>query len=83
MVIRVDDGVVALAPAENLDRTVRQHLVDIHMERGARALMEDVGRELVAQAALQNLVGGLHNRAPDGFGDQSQLRVRLRRRLFE
>jgi len=45
--------------------------------------MEDVGRELVAQVALQNFVGGLDNRAPDGFRQQSQLGVRLRRRLFE
>jgi hypothetical protein len=83
VVVRVHKRVVALPPAENLDRAVRQHLVDIHMERSARALMEDVGRELVAQVALQNFVGGLNDGTPDVFRQQPQLYVRLRRRLFE
>ena len=47
--------------AEHLDRPVGDHLVDVHVARGARAGLEDVDRELVVELALGHLAAGVQH----------------------
>ncbi len=53
------------------------------MERSARALMENIGGELVAKLACKNLVRRLHNGSAHIFGNQPQLGVGLRGGFLE
>ena len=65
VIVGVDDVVAALLLAEVLEREVCHNLVRVHVERGARAALEDVERELVHAAALfKDLVAG----PDDGLG---------------
>jgi hypothetical protein len=64
VIVGVDLRVIALLAAQDLLGAVREHLVDVHVERRAGSHMEDVHRELVAERTLQDLVGGLHDGPP-------------------
>jgi hypothetical protein len=44
--------------AQELDRAVGDHLVGIHVARGARSGLKDVDRELIVPLARGNLAGG-------------------------
>ena len=66
-VVRTDRGVIAPGLAEDLERPVGQHLVDVHVERGARSRLEDVDHELVRELPVGDLAGRLlHGPAPVG-----------------
>ena len=65
VVVRVDHRVVALVAADQFEREVGHHFVGVHVQRCARAALEDVDRELVhAHALVQDLVAG----RDDGLG---------------
>ena len=73
--VGVNPGVLALAEPEELERTVGDDLVGVHVRRGAGAALDDVDDELVQQAALFDVLAGL----PDGVllhrVDQAQIEV--------
>ena len=55
VVRRRHDAVLAMGPAEDLERPVRQHLVHVHVGAGARAALQRVDDDLGGQAALEEL----------------------------
>ena len=65
MVVGMDDGIIALLAAQDLNGPVGDHFVGIHIGRGARAALDGVDDELVVQLAFDHLVAGLD----DGVGD--------------
>eukprot|EP01136_Pigoraptor_vietnamica_P003255 Opistho-1_new@32269 len=67
---------------EQLNRAVRNHLVDVHVRLGSRARLPNDEGEFVDQLAADDLVGRLH----DGISDlrvEAKLHVDLCRRLLE
>ena len=62
VVVRVHAGVRAARLAEDLRRAVREHLVRVHVVRGAGAGLVDVHHELIAQAAGKHFVRGRDDR---------------------
>ena len=62
VVVRMDEGVVALLPAHQLAGPVRDHLVHVHVKRRARARLVRVDHELVVVLPGQDLLGGRHDR---------------------
>ena len=50
VIVRVHQPVLALRAAEDLRRAVGEHLVDVHVVRGAGASLVDVDDELIARA---------------------------------
>src|SRR6185437_3865094 len=56
-------------------RELRDHLVRVHVRRGARAGLEDVDRELRVVLAGGDLVAGALDRARFGFRQQPELAV--------
>src|SRR5881296_3865134 len=64
VVVRVDDGLVAAPGAEQLEGAVRDHLVGVHVGRGAGAGLEDVDHELAVELPLRHL----RRSAADGVG---------------
>ena len=76
------DGVIALAPDEDLVGPVGQHLVDIHVRGGAAAALDDANREIAGvYPTRHHLIGGganglgnrLWNRADIGIGEGRRL----------
>ena len=51
VIVRVDVLVLAFLVAERFEREVGDHLVRVHVGRGARAALDEVGHELVAHLA--------------------------------
>jgi hypothetical protein len=48
--------------AEQLDRLVRQHLVDVHVGLRARTGLPDIERKMLVEPACDGLVGTAHDR---------------------
>src|SRR6266853_5584882 len=69
--------------AKNLARAVGEHLVGVHVVRGACARLIDVDNELIAQRAAQDLVGSLDDRGRDLWLQAPQRRVGFRCRLLD
>mmetsp|Transcript_15280 Transcript_15280/g.35221 ORF Transcript_15280/g.35221 Transcript_15280/m.35221 type:complete len:210 (-) Transcript_15280:193-822(-) len=68
VVVGVDGGFGSDGTAQNLDRAVRQDLVDVHVGLGARSGLEDDQGEVLVQLSVHDLVRGLRNRASNrGF----------------
>ena len=65
--------------AEDLDRPVGEHLVDVHVGRGGRAGLEDVERELAVELAVDHFLGRLPDGPRDLAGHHAQLLVDRRR----
>src|SRR5690606_20168568 len=62
---------------------VRQHLVHVHVRRGARTGLVHVDRELPVVLAGDDLVGGLGDRVGDVAVESAEVLVRERRRLLD
>ena len=74
VVVRVHRLFAADLAAEQLDRAVRQDLVDVHVGLRARAGLPDIERKMLVELAGDRLVGGTHDgvrlplRQPAGRG---------------
>ena len=59
VIVRVAVLVLALLVAHQLERAVGDHLVGVHVGRGAGAALEDVEPELVVELSVDELLAGL------------------------
>ena len=82
VVVRVDVLVVALRVPEQLERDVGDHLVGVHVGRGARAALDEVGHELVEQVARDQPVARRDDRVRDPRVDDAEIAVGHRRGLL-
>src|SRR5262249_33893347 len=78
VVVGVAELVLALRVAHQLEGPVRDHLVGVHVGRGARAALEDVQPELVVQLALDDLLAGLLDPGEHVLAELAALLVRAR-----
>ena len=76
VVVWIYEGVVALFTAEDLDRTVRDDLVRVHVEARACAALDRVDDEGVAELAGDDLVTGLYDSVRDLLVEETDLEVR-------
>ena len=83
VIVRMNRRVRAALAAEDLVGAVRQHFVDVHVVRRARARLIDVDDEVLAVLAGENLVCGLHDRVRDLRVEPSRFPVRQRRRALD
>ena len=63
MVVGMYNRIVALLTAQQFDGNVGDHLVGVHIHRGAGTALDGVYDKLVVVLALHKKVTGLHNRA--------------------
>src|SRR5205085_274576 len=83
VVVRVYWLLAADFAAEQLNRAVRQYLVDVHVRLGARTRLPYIEREVFIELSGDRLIGGAHDgvrfplRQPSGGG------VDQRRRLLD
>ena len=82
MVVGVDERVVAARPAEDFGGAIGEHLVGVHVVRGARARLVDVDHELVAQSSPANLVGRSNDSGRHAFIKPSERLVGFGSRPF-
>lgn len=61
MVVRVNGLLATLLSSKNLNSTVRDHLVGVHVGLGTGAGLPDNEREVVKELALGNFSGSLLN----------------------
>src|SRR5690606_10832047 len=80
---RVQRRVVAARATQDLERPVGDHLVRVHVRRGARTALDDVDDELLVQRAAEDLLAGPLDRGAALRVEQPQRLVRLRRRLLD
>ena len=59
VVVRVNDGIVALCAAENFDGAVGDNLVGVHVHAGACAALNGINEKLIVKIAFDDLVAGL------------------------
>ena len=83
VVVRVDERVVALDAAEQLDGAVGDDLVGVHVDGCAGAALHGIDDELLAQFSREDLVAGAHDGVCDTLVQQSGLKVRECCRLFD
>src|SRR5439155_1600938 len=74
--------VLASLVAEALERAVADHLIGIHVARGARAALDDVDDELLVQLSLADFLAGEADRDRTLVVDQAELAVGDRRGLL-
>jgi hypothetical protein len=75
VVVGTDDGIVAAGLAEELERAVREYLVDVHVERRTRARLEDVDHELIVVRPVGDLAGRGLDRGPQARIEHAQVDV--------
>jgi hypothetical protein len=77
VLVRVQELVLALGVAEDFQRPVGDHLVGVHVGRGAGAALDDVDDELLMPLAVDDFLAG----GDDGVGalgvEQAELQVSL------
>lgn len=61
MIVRMAVAVLAPLVPEQLQRTVRNHLVGIHVRRRTGAALHHVDHEMLVQPALLDLAAGIDN----------------------
>eukprot|EP01139_Manchomonas_bermudensis_P017218 Amastigsp_a516913_19.p2 type:complete len:281 gc:universal Amastigsp_a516913_19:581-1423(+) len=69
VVVRVHGLLRAHRPAEQLDRTVRDDFVDVHVRLGPGPCLEDDKREVVVQAPVDHFIRRGHDRLGDRRGE--------------
>ena len=69
--------------AEDLERSVGDDLVGVHVGRGAGAALDQVDDELVVQRAAADLLAGRDDRRGARVVEQAEVAVRERRRLLD
>ena len=62
VIVRMNRRVLAALFAENLVRAIGEHLVGVHVVRGAGARLIRIDDELVQVLSGQHFVGGFHDR---------------------
>ena len=82
MVIRVDQLVIALFPTQDLDRTVCNDFICIHVQRSSGAALDRVYDKLIVQLSGNDLVAGLGNGRCPLLIQLTHLKVGDGRRLF-
>ena len=61
MVVGIDDGIVTLVAAQQLNGPVRDDLIGIHIDGGTRTALNGIYNELLMELTGQDLVAGLYN----------------------
>ena len=81
VVVGVDQRIIALFAAQDLDGAVGDDLVGVHIGAGARAALDGIDDELIVQPARDDLIARLLDGAghllPDGAGGQVGARAGL------
>ena len=75
VVVGVDQGVVPLLPAQQLDGPVGDDLVGVHVQAGARAALDGVHDERLVEPARRNLIAGPHDGVGHPLVQQADLQV--------
>ena len=75
--------VVARAVSHDLEATVRDDLVRVHVGRGARAALDDADDELVVPLALDDLLADAVDHVGLVRAERAELAIRARRRLLD
>ncbi len=78
----MDRRVAAAGLAKQLVGAVRQHFVDVHVVRRARARLVNIDDEMLAVLAGENFIGRLHDRVGDLRVEPPRFLVRQRRRAL-
>ena len=73
MLVRVQAVVCAPPFTQQLERTVGDDLVDVHVRRGAGAALDDVHEEVLVMTPLADLLCRLHDRMAAFRIEQSQV----------
>ncbi len=80
--VGVDERVVALRVTADLERTVRDHLVGVHVRRRARTTLDHTDGELVVEASSLDLFAGGVDEVRPLFIKRPDLQVGPGRRLL-
>ena len=75
VIVRVDQPVLASRAAEQLGRAVGQHLVRVHVVRGAGTCLIHIHHELIAERPAENLLGGADDRVANPLVETFQCDV--------
>ena len=75
MVVRVDVLVLAFLVSEAFQRDIGDHLVRVHVGRGAGAALDEVGDELVAQFAGDQPVARRRDRIGDLWIEHAEVAI--------
>ena len=67
MIIGMNHGIVAQSAAKNLNGTIGDHFVAVHMEADAGPSLEDVNHKFLVPLALINLFRRLDDRVCEFF----------------
>ena len=78
MIVRVDATIAASGIAQPFAGAIRQHLVRVHVVRGAGTGLIHVDNELIAKGAAENLVGSPRDGAADARVEPPERHVGLR-----
>jgi len=79
VIVRVNRRVVTPWPAQELEGAIRDHLVRVHVGRGARAALDHVDEEMLMMPAGANLLRCAHDQIRDAMIEQAEVSVRERR----
>ncbi len=82
MLDRVDRPVLASRPAQQLERSIGEHLVHVHVQRGARAALQRVDGKLIRPPPFDHLVARLRDRVGHRGLEIAELPMGQRRGLF-
>ncbi len=83
MIDRVNVLIFALLVASQLQGTVRDDFVRVHVRAGTRAALDDADDELVMQFAVDDLLGGSVDMVGDVWFQVAEIPVRARRGLLD
>src|SRR5690349_24580549 len=83
VVKRVDGRVLAAWSPDELESTVGDYLVGVHVGRRAGAALDDVDDELIVESTLADLSARRDDGVGDRVGEQTQLAVGLGRGLLD
>ena len=83
VVVGVDVLVLALLVAQALQREIGDHLVGVHVGRGARAALNEVGDELIEHLARDQPVARADDRVGDLSVEHAEVAVRHRGGLLD
>ena len=79
VIVRMHRRLAAELSAKQLDRAVRDHLVQVHVRLGARAGLPDDQREVIVELAVDHLARGAGDRAGPAAIEQAEPLVGFRR----
>ena len=83
VVVGMDRRFGAARAAEDLVGAIGDHLVDVHVGLGARPGLPHDQRKMIVEGAVDDFLGGLHDRAHAARVQQAEFVVHLGRRPFD